>query len=171
MNNNNISINMNLDGKIYTDKDILDCKCLKNGLSICMEYDTETKLSFELKYFNDIILIGKIRLYQENEIVSGNRVLFGKFGLCNNDEDDDEKNFIDIEPNKINKEYSSISPNSWHIILLELKKRISTVVNDNQEIIREIFDLIHLQTYLEEFNNESKYNGIDFREILDRMNF
>ena len=112
-----------------------------------MEYDTETKLSFELKYFNDIILIVKIRLYQENEIVSGNRVLFGKFGLCNNDEDDDEKNFIDIEPNKINKEYSSISPNSWHIILLELKKRISTVVNDNQEIIREIFDLIHLQTY------------------------
>ena len=163
--NNNISINMKLDGNLYYgDKTVLDCNCSRDKYPTCNDYDTRAKLSFEIKYNDVIVLIGEFQLYQDSSFYTPEKVFFEKVYLSDEDNDDDKKDFIDIEPTKTPKEYSSISPKDWHEMLLQLKNRVGSVLNNNKQIICQIYGTIY-QSHLEEAFN----GGIDFGEIIDRM--
>ena len=159
MSDDNISILMESDGDLYKQNTILDCNSSRDKSIKCPEFDTLFALSFKLKYFNDVVLNCQIYMYQDFKYISDDKVWFGKPYLDDiEDNEDEEKNFIIIEENKKEKEFSSISPCEWHKILLKLKKRIHEE-NDTQEICKVIFYLL----YTEE--NFYQSYGVDFREI------
>ena len=163
MDNEDIVIFIKHDGDLHKGKSMLECKCPGDVFS-CTEYDTAINIFFELKKTGVVILKGEIHLDQEIETMMDNKVYFRNPIF----DEDDKKNFIIIEPNKKENEYSSISPEGWYSILLALKKRINQI-NKTKDIFNAISTLLYTRTYLEEYHTQSIHNGIDFREITDNM--
>ena len=162
----NISIIIDFTGGLQGKNTKLHCKCSRSQ-PVCNEYDTNISGSFKLEYFNNNVLNGRIYMYQTIEYVSHNEVLFGKPLVVEYSISKEKKCFIIVEPNKrLNKEkkeYSTLSPQIWNQLFIQLKKRLDLV----NTVLWDVFsDLIF--NYGDD-EDEGVDNGIDYTLIINNM--